>query len=100
MAADELIYMTRWHNGKKTYTPFSEGELARRHVAMQARVLDAGIDAGLFTSYHNTCYFSGFLYCKFGLRYGAVLTRDSVTTLSVAIDGGQLWQRSVSDNVT
>ncbi|GIS11250.1 MAG: hypothetical protein CM15mP115_04010 [Alphaproteobacteria bacterium] len=42
---------------------------------------EAGIDACLFTSYHNICYFSGFLYCKFGRRYGAVLTRNGVTTV-------------------
>ena len=50
---------------------------------------EAGIDACLFTSYYNFCYFFGFLYCKFGRRYGAVLTRDGVTTVSAAIDGGQ-----------
>ncbi|MAK18047.1 MAG: creatininase, partial [SAR116 cluster bacterium] len=44
--------------------------------------------------------FSGFLYCKFGRRYGAVLNADGVTTVSAAIDGGQPWRRSVGDNVT
>ena len=68
MAADELIHVTRCHNGEKTNSPFLEREMARRQGAMQARMLDAGIDAGLFTSYHDICYFSGFLYCKFGLR--------------------------------
>ena len=100
MAADELIHVTRWHNGEKTYSPFSDGEMARRRDAMQARMDEAGIDACLFTSYHNICYFSGFLYCKFGRRYGAVLTRDGVTTVSAGIDGGQPWRRSVGDNVT
>ena len=66
MAADELIHVTRWHNGDKTYSPFSDGEMARRCDGMQARMDEAGIDACLFTSYHNVCYFSGFLYCKFG----------------------------------
>ena len=100
MAADELIHVTRWHNGEKTYSPFSDGEMARRRDAMQARMEEAGIDACLFTSYHNICYFSGFLYCKFGRRYGAVLNADGVTTVSAAIDGGQPWRRSVGDNVT
>ena len=81
MAADELIHVTRWHNGEKTYSPFSDGEMTRRRDAMQARMDEASIDACLFTSYHNICYFSGFLYCKFGRRYGAVLTRDGVTTV-------------------
>jgi creatinase len=74
--------------------------MARRRDAMQARMDAAGIDACLFTSYHNICYFSGFLYCKFGRRYGAVLNAAGVTTVSAAIDGGQPWRRSVGDNVT
>ena len=89
MAADELIHVTCWHNGEKTYSPFSDGEMARRCDAMQDRMNEAGIDACLFTSYYNICYLSGFLHCKFGRRYGAVLTGDGVTTVSAAIDGGQ-----------
>ena len=100
MAADDLIHVTRWHNGEKTFSPFSDAEMTRRRTAMQARMDAAGIDACLFTSYHNICYFSGFLYCKFGRRYGAVLNADGVTTVSAAIDGGQPWRRSVGDNVT
>jgi creatinase len=100
MAADDLIHVTRWHNGEKTFSPFSDAEMARRSTAMQARMDAAGIDACLFTSYHNICYFSGFLYCKFGRRYGAVLNAGGVTTVSAAIDGGQPWRRSVGDNVT
>ena len=100
MAADDLIHVTRWHNGKKTFSPFSDAEMARRSTAMQARMDAAGIDACLFTSYHNICYFSGFLYCKFGRRYGALLNAGGVTTVSAAIDGGQPWRRSVGDNVT
>ena len=38
MAADELIHVTRWHNGEKTFSPFSDGEMARRRDAMQARI--------------------------------------------------------------
>jgi len=100
IAADDLIHVTRWHNGEKTFSPFSDAEITRRSDAMQARMDAAGIDACLFTSYHNICYFSGFLYCKFGRRYGAVLNADGVTTVSAAIDGGQPWRRSVGDNVT
>ena len=100
MATDDLIHVTRWHNGEKSFSPFSDAEMTRRRDAMQARMDAAGIDACLFTSYHNICYFSGFLYCKFGRRYGAVLNADGVTTVSAAIDGGQPWRRSVGDNVT
>ena len=30
MAADDLIHVTRWHNGEKTYSPFSDSEMKRR----------------------------------------------------------------------
>ncbi len=100
MSGTDLIHTVRWHNGEKSYTPFSDGEMARRSTAMQAIMAAEDIDACLFTSYHNICYFSGFLYCKFGRRYAAVLNHDGVTTISAAIDGGQPWRRSVGDNIT
>lgn len=100
MADDQMIHVTRWHNGEKSFSPFSDGEMARRRDAMQAIMDRDNIDACLFTSYHNVCYFSGFVYCKFGRRYGAVLNGDGVTTISAAIDGGQPWRRSVGDNIT
>jgi creatinase len=100
MSNDQMIHVTRWHNGEKTFSPFSDAEMTRRSSAMQALMAENDIDACLFTSYHNVCYFSGFVYCKFGRRYGAVLNGDGVTTISAAIDGGQPWRRSVGDNVT
>ena len=100
MSDDQMLHVTRWHNGEKTYQPFSSGEMTRRSDAMMAIMADMEIDACLFTSYHNVCYFSGFLYCQFGRRYGAVLGKDGVTTISAAIDGGQPWRRSTGDNVT
>ena len=100
MTDTDMIHVTRWHNGEKTFSPFSTAEMERRSHAMQTRMDAAGIDACLFTSYHNICYFSGFLYCKFGRRYGAVLNANGVTTVSAGIDGGQPYRRSVGDNVT
>ena len=100
MTDTDMIHVTRWHNGEKTFSPFSTEEMERRSHAMQTRMDAAGIDACLFTSYHNICYFSGFLYCKFGRRYGAVLNANGVTTVSAGIDGGQPYRRSVGDNVT
>jgi Xaa-Pro aminopeptidase len=57
------------------------------------------IDAAVFTSYHGICYYSGFLYCYFGRKYGFVLTADSATTVTAGIDGGQPWRRTHGDNV-
>jgi creatinase len=59
----------------------------------------ASIDAALFTSYHNICYLTGFLYCYFGRRYGLVIDHDNATTITSAIDGGQPWRRSHCDNI-
>jgi creatinase len=60
---------------------------------------ERGVDAALFTSYHNINYYSDFLYCAFGRNYGLVVTPDSATTISANIDGGQPWRRSFGDNV-
>ena len=100
MSDDQMIHVARWHNGPKTFSPFSAAEMTRRSAGMQTLMGHQNIDACLFTSYHNVCYFSGFVYCKFGRRYAAVLDANGVTTVSAAIDGGQPWRRSVGDNVT
>jgi creatinase len=89
-----------WHNGEKSWKPFSDAEMTRRQSLLRAYIAEHDIDACLLTSYHNICYFSGFLYCYFGRRYGLVLDGDGATTISAAIDGGQPWRRSFGDNIT
>ncbi len=54
----------------------------------------------MFTSYHNICYLSDFLYCYFGRKYGLVVTQDKATSVTAAIDGGQPARRTFGDNVT
>jgi len=90
----------KWHFGEKTSGPFSDGEMSRRQDLVRAYMSDHDIDGCLFTSYHNVCYLSGFLYCYFGRKYGLVLDHDKSTTISAAIDGGQPWRRSFGDNIT
>jgi creatinase len=58
-----------------------------------------GIDAALFTSYHNINYFSDFLYCYFGRSFGLIVTQDTHVTISANIDGGQPWRRSFGENL-
>ena len=58
------------------------------------------IDAVVLTSYQNINYYTGFLYCQFGRRYGTVITPDQCVTISAGIDGGQPWRRSAYDNLT
>ncbi len=89
----------RWENGEPQAGPFSDGEMDRRQAMLRAHMAESDIDACLLTSYHNICYFSGFLYCRFGRNYGFVVDQDSATTITAAIDGGQPWRRTHGDNL-
>ena len=98
--SDELLHIVKWHNGEKVFSPFSSGEMERRQNNIRAWMADNDVDATLFTSYHCINYYSGFLYCYFGRKYGLVVDQDGATTITAAIDGGQPWRRSHGDNVT
>jgi creatinase len=87
-------------NGTKAKPTFSAGEMQRRQDAIRAHMAEAGIDATLFTSYHNINYYADFLYCYFGRRYGLVIDHDGATSISAGIDGGQPWRRTFGDNLT
>jgi len=87
-------------NGEKVTPMFSPGEMQARQDAIRARMAELGIDAALFTSYHNINYYADFLYCSFGRRYGLVIDSDGATVISAGIDGGQPWRRSFGDNIT
>lgn len=87
-------------NGQKAVPTFSVAEMTRRQTAIRAAMAGSEIDAALFTSYHNICYFSDFLHCRFGRRYGLVIDHHEATTVSAGIDGGQPWRRSFGRNVT
>ncbi|WP_206771997.1 M24 family metallopeptidase [Polymorphum gilvum] len=71
-----------------------------RQDGLRALMAEMRLDACLFTSYHNVCYFSGFLYCSFGRRYGFVVDAHTATTIAAGIDGGQPWRRSHGDALT
>jgi creatinase len=97
---DDMIDVTRWHFGEKTWRPFSDQEMERRQANVRTHMAANDIDACLFTSWHNICYYSGFLYCYFGRKFGLVIDGDNATTISAAIDGGQPWRCTFGDNVT
>jgi len=88
------------NNGEKVAPTFSAGEMKRRQDNIRAVMAKKKIDACLFTSYHNICYLSDFLYCRFGRNYGLVITHKGACSISSAIDGGQPWRRTFGDNVT
>ena len=100
VSSGDMLHVTEWHNGDKVYRPFSDGEMARRQDAVRGWMAAHDVDATLFTSYHCINYYSGWLYCSFGRRYGMVITPDAATTISAGIDGGQPWRRCFGANVT
>lgn len=97
---DDMLHVMKWHNGEKEYSPFSGAEMTRRQNDVRAWMAENNVDSALFTSYHCINYYSGWLYCYFGRRYGMVIDHDNATTISAGIDGGQPWRRSSGDNIT
>ena len=97
--SDDMIRIYEMNNGEKAFSPFSPQEMDRRQAQLRTLMADRGIDACLFTSYHNICYYSGFLYCYFGRKYGFLVTQDKATTIAAGIDGGQPWRRTHGDTV-
>jgi creatinase len=95
-----MLHITKWHNGPKRWSPFSDAEMARRQGDMRAHLARSGIDAAVLTSYHGICYYAGFLYCYFGRKYACVIDAKGTTTVTAAIDGGQPWRRTFGDNIT
>ena len=98
--SDDMLHVMEWHNGEKAYSPFSETEMARRQTALRGWLAENDVEAALFTSYHGINYYSGWLYCYFGRKYGMVITPEAATTISAGIDGGQPWRRSFGNNIT
>lgn len=97
---EDMLHIVKWHNGEKEWSPFSTAEMDRRQNAMRQWMAANSVDAALFTSYHGICYYSGFLYCYFGRKYGFLIDQDNATTITAGIDGGQPWRRSHGDNIT
>jgi len=98
--SDDMLHVTAWHYGEKQASPFSDAEMRRRQGAIRDWLAAHDVDAALFTSYHCINYYSGWLYCCFGRKYGLVIDAHKATTISAAIDGGQPWRRTFGDNIT
>ena len=88
------------NNGARPQPTFSASEMKRRQDGIRTLMAEHKMDAALFTSYHNICYLSDFLYCYFGRRYGLVIDHQKATSVTAAIDGGQPARRTFGDNVT
>jgi creatinase len=88
------------NNGESPKPTFTAPEMQRRQDNIRGWMAKSNVDACLFTSYHNICYLSDFLYCYFGRKYGLVITQKNATSVTAAIDGGQPARRTFGDNVT
>jgi creatinase len=97
---DDMLHVMKWHNGEKEFSPFSAEEMSRRQNDLRGWMAKNNVDAALLTSYHCINYYSGWLYCYFGRKYGMVIDHENATTISAGIDGGQPWRRSFGDNIT
>ena len=84
---DDMLHVVEWHNGDKDYSPFSDAEMKRRQDDVRKWMAENNVDAALFTSYHCINYYSGWLYCYFGRKYGMVITQDAATTVSASRGG-------------
>ncbi len=92
--------LQRMRNGAKVTPTFSAAEMTRRQDNLRRHMAEARLDAALLTSYHNVNYFSDFLYCSFGRRYGYVVTEAKAVSISAGIDGGQPYRRAFGENVS
>lgn len=81
-------------NGKAAPQTFSASEMQRRLDAIRSHMASESIDAALFSSYHCINYYSDFLFCYFGRRYGLLVDHNISTSISAGIDGGQPWRRT------
>ncbi len=86
-------------NGQRVTGTFSDAEMRRRVTNLRKVMADNGVDAVVFTSYHNINYYSDFLYTAFGRNYALVVTPEAHVTVSANIDAGQPWRRSWGDNI-
>lgn len=97
---NELLRLQTMHNGERELQVFSTQEMERRQANLRAIIDEHKLDGVILTSYHNICYFTGFLYCFFGRRYACVATDRMIRTVTAGIDAGQPWRRGHADNVT
>lgn len=86
-------------NGEKRIPTFSKEEMSRRNAKLRKIMSDKDIDAVIFTSWHNICYFTDFLFTYFGRRYALIVTHDKHITVSANIDAGMPWRQCFDENI-
>lgn len=86
-------------NGEAVNPTFSKQEMQSRVDKLRVLMATLNIDSCLMTSIHNINYYSDFLYCSFGRKYGLVINHDTQTTVTANIDGGQPYRRTFGENL-
>lgn len=98
--ANDLARLQRMHWGERAVRGFSDAEMQGRQDRLRGVLAEMKLDAAIFTSRHNICYFAGFVYCAFGRRFGLVVTAGKAVTITPGIDAGEPWRQTYADNVT
>ena len=57
----------KFTNGVKPNLPFSDREYENRLKGLRKIISEKNLDAVILTSMQNIAYYSGFLYCSFGI---------------------------------
>ena len=78
----DLPTFVNCRQGEKTGSIFSSQEMENRLKKLRQKMVENNIDVCIFTSYHNICYYSEFLFCKFGRPYALVVTLDDQTSVA------------------
>lgn len=96
----DMLHVMAWQNGDKAFSLLSDAEMQRRQDDLRKWMADNAVDAALFTAFHCIAYYSGWLYCACGRKYGMVITQTQASSISAGIDGGRPWRRSFGNNPT
>ena len=89
----------QFRNGSKVPLPFSDQEYENRLKGLRKIITENNLDAIILTSMQNIAYYSGFLYCAFGMHYGCVVTAKRNIVVSANIDAGQPGRRCYGENL-
>ena len=80
----DLPAFVNCRQGEKTGSIFSSQEMESRLKKLRQKMIAKNIDVCIFTSYHNICYYSEFLFYKFGRPYALVVTMDDQTSVAAS----------------
>ena len=107
------FFLLQYENGEKEVRLFSDTEYEGRLAKLRSEVKyyrsggllqyfllarknmeEKEVEACVFTSIHNTAYFSNYVYCSMGRPYGLVVGHAGKgTTISSLVDGGHPLRR-------